>query len=103
MQYFNTQPKASLSKPNNPYLAVKLAIVKERLRQAKHSFNFALVVAALSCSITFVGAALLLANKAPEGSVATAAGLLGGIGYTQIAKDANNRLDKIYAELDTDT
>ncbi|WP_071192664.1 hypothetical protein [Trichormus sp. NMC-1] len=99
----HTKLNNKLSKLNKPDLSVRSAIVQERLRQARYSFNLALSVAALSCGITFVGAGLLLANKAPEGAFTAVAGLVGSIGYIQIAKDANDRLDKTLAELDTDT
>ena len=82
---------------SNPYLAL---IVKERLRQARRSFDFALTATALSFGISLVGAGCLLTNKVSEGAVTTAVGLVASVRYMQIAKNANNRLDKIADDLD---
>jgi hypothetical protein len=85
---------------NNPLLIAKLTIIQERLRQARHSFNFALVSAGASVLISVTGAGLLMFNQTTEAAVTTASGLVTSLGCLQIAKDANNRLDKILAELD---
>ncbi|AFZ61280.1 hypothetical protein Anacy_6002 (plasmid) [Anabaena cylindrica PCC 7122] len=84
---------------SNPYLTL---IIKERLRQARRSFDFALIATALSFGISLVGAGYLINNKASEGAVTTAVGLMASVRYMQIAKDANNRLDKIVDDLDTE-
>lgn len=94
MTKHNIQPAPD----SNPYLAL---IVKERLRQARYSFNFGLTATALSFGISLVGAGCLLTNKVSEGAVTTAVGLMASVRYMQIAKDANNRLDKIADDLDT--
>lgn len=86
----------------NPLLKAKLTIVRERLRQARYSFNFALLSASASVLVSITGAALLLSNQTTETAVTTACGLLTSVGCMQIAKDANNRLDKILAELDSE-
>jgi len=83
-------------------LTARLSIIQERLRQAHRSFDFALIATALSFGISLVGAGCLIANKASEGTVTTAIGLVASMRYIQIAKDANNRLDKILADLDTE-
>ncbi|MEC4819362.1 MAG: hypothetical protein SAK29_39745 [Scytonema sp. PMC 1069.18] len=70
-------------------------ITKERLRQARLSFNLALVATAMSTFISFVGAGLLLTEKANEGAVTAAAGMAASVRCAQLAKDANDRLDKI--------
>ncbi|WP_396133763.1 TRADD-N-associated membrane domain-containing protein [Chamaesiphon sp. OTE_75_metabat_556] len=49
-----------------------------------------------------IGAGLLFANKVPEGGAATAGGLLSSVGFIKLAKEANDRLDRIYGELDED-
>jgi hypothetical protein len=84
---------------SNPYLA---KIVDERLRQARRSFDFALIATSLSFAISLIGAGYLINNKASEGAVTTAVGLVTSVRYMQIAKDANNRLDKIVDDLDDD-
>ena len=83
----------------NLYLTL---IVKERLRQARRSFDLALIATALSFGISLIGAGYLINNKASEGAVTTAVGLMASVRYMQIAKDANNRLDKIIDDLDTE-
>jgi hypothetical protein len=85
---------------NNPLLTAKLTIIEERVRQARHSFNFALVSAGTYVLISITGAGLLMFNQTTEAAVTTASGLVTSVGCLQIAKDANNRLDKILAELD---
>lgn len=87
------------SKPD-PYFIVKLTIVQERLRQARYSFNLALIATGLSFGISLIGAGLLISNQASEGTVTTACGLAASVRSIQMAKDANNRLDKTLAELD---
>ncbi|MBD2774781.1 TRADD-N-associated membrane domain-containing protein [Iningainema tapete] len=93
----------ALPSPSNfnhdPYLAVKLSIAQERLRQAGHSFNLSLIATAVSAVITLTGAGLLLSNQRSEGVVTAASGLTASVRFIQMAKDANNRLDKILAEL----
>jgi hypothetical protein len=80
--------------------SIELSIVRERIRQAHHSFNLALVATTASVLISIVGAGLLFANKVSEGGATTAAGLLSSVGFVKLAKDANDRLDLIYAELE---
>jgi hypothetical protein len=88
---------------NTPQLpGDKDSIVRERIRQARHSFNLALAATTTSFLISIVGAGLLFANKVPEGGAATAGGLLSSVGFIKLAKDANDRLDRIYDELDED-
>lgn len=91
---------SQLSPPPNPFLQVKLLIVQERLRQARRSFDLAIIATSLSFGISVVGAECLLANQASEGAVATAIGLVAGVRCVRIAKDANNRVDRMLAEVD---
>ena len=91
---------ASDSNPQlNPYTPIELSIARERLRQARNTSNLALVATALSTCIGFVGAVLLLSGKVPEGIVTTAGGLVSSVHCVRLAKDANDRLDKLLAEL----
>jgi hypothetical protein len=90
---------------NNPQLpddkdSMEKVIVRERIRQAHHSFNLALAATTTSFLISIVGAGLLFANKVPEGGAATAGGLLSSVGFIKLAKEANDRLDRIYDDLD---
>lgn len=73
---------------------IKLDIVQERIRQARHSFNLALFIIAISTCISLGGAGLLLSGKVTEGAVTTAGGLVSTVRCIQFAKDANDRLDR---------
>lgn len=70
-------------------------IIKERVRQARYSFNLALVATAVSAFIGLVGAGLLLTEKANEGAVTAAGGMAASVRCAQLAKEANDRLDRI--------
>lgn len=88
----NTEP------PHNPYSELKLSIAKERLRQARQSFNLALFTTFLCSMITVGGAVLLLSGTVTEGVVTAAAGAISSVYCLKLAKDANDRLDKIPKE-----
>ncbi|MEO1146606.1 MAG: hypothetical protein AAFY26_13560 [Cyanobacteria bacterium J06638_22] len=74
-------------------------IIQERLRQARLSFNLSLATTAISACISIVGAGLLLSGKLPEGSVTAAGGAVSSACCIRFAKDANDRLDQLLAEL----
>lgn len=93
-----TTMRYTLKKPNSKS-ALKLNIADERLRQARHSFNLALIATALSAGISLIGSGLLLSGKVPEGTVTAAGGMAASVRCIQLAKDTNDRLDKILAEL----
>lgn len=86
----------------NSHSIIELSIAQERLRQARHSFNLALFSTTVSFCISVVGAGLLLSGKVPEGTITSAGGLASSVRCLKFAKDANDRLDKIVAELDDD-
>lgn len=75
--------------------AIELRIAEERLRQARRSFNLALMVTATSAVIGFAGVVLVFAGKAPEGTITATGGLAASVRCLQLAKDANDRLDKL--------
>ena len=75
-------------------------ILKERLRQARLSFNLALIMTAATATIGLIGISLLLQEKVSEGVIATMGGGASSICCFRLAKDANDRLDRIAAELD---
>lgn len=79
---------------------IELFITQERLRQARQSFNLALITTAVSFCISLVGAGLLLSDKVPSGAITSAMGLVTSVRYFEFAKDANDRLDKILDELE---
>ncbi|MBW4613110.1 MAG: hypothetical protein KME21_07450 [Desmonostoc vinosum HA7617-LM4] len=75
--------------------SVEMNIAQERLRQARLSFNLALIATALSTVIGLVGAGLLLTEKVHEGAVTAAGGMAASVRCAQLAKEANDRLDRI--------
>lgn len=83
----------------NAHSTIELSITQERLRQARYSFNLSLIATTVSFFIGFVGAGLILSNKIPEGTVAAAGGLVSSVRCIQLAQDANDRLDKVLAEI----
>lgn len=85
---------------SNSHQLIELSIAQERLRQARHSFNLALGATAVSFCISLVGAVLLLSGKVPEGAVTSAGGLLSSVQSVKFAKESNERLDKVLAELE---
>lgn len=78
---------------------IETSIAKERLRQARYSFNAALTATAISACISLMGAAFLLLGKITEGAVTAAGGMATSVGCINFAKDANDRLDKLMKEL----
>jgi hypothetical protein len=58
------------------YSDIEISIVRERLRQARYSFNAALAASAVSAGIGFIGAGLLLLGTVSEGTVFYAADLI---------------------------
>ena len=83
----------------NSHSTIELSIAVERLRQAHYSFNLSIIATTISFCISLVGAGLLLSNKVPEGTATAAGGMVSSAVCVQLAKDANDRLDKILAEL----
>ncbi len=80
--------------------SIELSIAQERLRQARYSFNLAIVATAMCFCISLAGAGILLSNKVPQGTVLAATGLVSAMEFQKLAKDANDRLDKILLEQD---
>ena len=66
---------------------IEQRIAYERIRQAHNAFNLAFAATAVSSLFSLIGATNLLLGKIPAGSITT-------------AKGANDRLDKLIAELD---
>lgn len=81
------------------FVQLNLKIGQERLRQARYSFNTALASSAVCIAVSFVGAAMLLLGKAPEGAAVASSGMLSSAGCVRLAKDANDRLDKLANDL----
>jgi hypothetical protein len=76
-------------------------IRKELLRQARWSFNFAILMMAASSVISIAGIILLLSGKVREGTVTAAGGLASYIvpaNCLRLAEKANDRLNKMLRE-----
>ena len=79
---------------------IEQRITHERIYQAHLAFNLAYAATALSTLFSLVGATTLMLGKIPAGSITTAVGLTSSICCRRLAKDANDRLDKLMAERD---
>lgn len=69
---------------------------RELLRQARLSFNSALVLIAASSLISIIGVGLLLSGQTSRGTAATAGGLASkavSVRLLKLAKDSSDRLD----------
>ncbi|NJL89971.1 MAG: hypothetical protein HC916_09430 [Coleofasciculaceae cyanobacterium SM2_1_6] len=86
-------------KTPKPHSQIEMIIAKERLRQAHHSFNAALTATILSTGISILGAGLLLSGRVPEGAFTATSGTAISVACFKLAKDANDRFDKISQEL----
>ncbi|NET56804.1 MAG: hypothetical protein F6K47_11755 [Symploca sp. SIO2E6] len=79
------------------------SIYKERLRQAKASFNMAVGLTAISAIIGFTGALLIFSGNVSTGvamtRVATTSGTV-SVSWLKFAKNANDRLNKTANTLD---
>jgi hypothetical protein len=74
---------------------IELSIAQERLRQARYSFNLALIATAASFSLGLAAAGVLLTGKLAEGSVMAVGGLASSVRCIQFAKDVSDKLDKL--------
>ena len=81
---------------------MELSIAQERLRQARLSFNLALIATAISACVSLTGAGLLLSGKVSEGAVTTTGGLAFSVRCVRLAKYTNDRLDRILTEWQKD-
>jgi hypothetical protein len=85
-----------------PELLTEQSLIQERLRQARLSFNLALVLTATSGLVGIAGVVLLFSGKVPEGTITTAGGLASNIVSVRclkLTKDANDRLDQMAKHL----
>jgi hypothetical protein len=73
----------------------------ERYHQARSTFKLAYLTAGLSGAVLLTGAMLLLSGKVSEGAATSAGGLASSAASAiafQLAKDANDRLDRAILE-----
>jgi uncharacterized membrane protein YczE len=82
------------------FICALILTEKSYLRQAaSFSFKLASIATAAFASISLIGAGLLLSGNLSEGTLTTASGAGSSIYFFKLAKDANDRLDRIFAEL----
>jgi hypothetical protein len=74
-------------------------IIHERIRQARNASNLALIATGISAAISLFGASAFLAGKVPQGAITTVGGLASSLHCIRLANDANDRLDKLLAEI----
>jgi hypothetical protein len=90
-------PKPTETKPDPKNQLAK--IIQERIRQASLSFNLSLLATAASAVVSLTGAGLLLSGDLSEGALTAASGAGSTVYCIKLAKDANDRLDRIFEEL----
>jgi hypothetical protein len=78
---------------------IKHRIAEERLFQASFSFKLASIATIAFASISLIGAGILLSGNLSEGTLTTASGAGSTVYFFKLAKDANDRLDRIFEEL----
>lgn len=97
--------KLNNNQNHNPDTMEKI-VIQERLRQAKLSFNIALILTIISAIISVTGVGLLWSGKTSEGTATTAGGLASQMvsaGLLKITQESNERLNTIATEfLDED-
>ncbi len=85
---------------NNDYSQIKEEIIREFLRQVKHSYNLALGVTAASALMTLGGVGLLYIDKVSEATLTTSGGVLATITSAQFAKHSKEELQEVMDKLD---
>jgi len=93
------QNLSSNDSDSDAYLKITLDVFYEHLRQAQQTFNLSIVAVTASLSISVIGAGLLVSRKAPDGSITTFTGLILTTLCAQIAKESNDKLEKLRADL----
>jgi hypothetical protein len=78
---------------------MKQRIFDERLFQASFSFKLASIATAAFASVSLIGAGLLLSGNLSEGALTAASGAVPTVYCIKLAKDSNDRLDRIFKEL----
>jgi hypothetical protein len=87
--------KRFLFLPQPQATSIEQAIFQERLRQARYTFNTALVSSASFAIISITGAIMLMLGTVSEGAVMASTGMVGTMECMRLVKDANDRLDNL--------
>ena len=74
-------------------------VLNERLRQAKWSFNLSFFMATQCGIVILIGLGLSISGNLPNGFTTTFAALFSSLPWVYLAKDANDRLDKLMNDL----
>jgi hypothetical protein len=90
---------SSQQPPSDQDDKMKQRIAEERLFQARFSFKLASIATGTFASISLIGAGLLFSGYLSEGALTATSGAGSTIYCIKLAKDANDRLDRIFAEL----
>ncbi len=77
---------------------MKLDLFHEHLRQAQVFFNLSVVTIATSLGISIIGAGLLISGK-NQGNITTTTGLISTTLWSQIAKEAGEKLEQLRTAL----
>jgi hypothetical protein len=75
------------------------AVLEERLRQARLSFNLSLASAAVCAVVGSISMVMNLVGKLPESAYLTMGAMPLSAACLQSAKEANDRLDRLIEEL----
>ena len=97
----NSEPSVEHDKPDGNLFPCSL-ILQERLRQARTSFNLALSMSVATTLIVIVGGCLLLLGKVSESVVTSTGSITSTLYCFKLAKDANDRLDKLISQLNSE-
>ncbi|MBC1225389.1 hypothetical protein GNF10_35530 [Nostoc sp. UCD121] len=81
------------------YSDIKEEIIRELLRQVRHSYNLAFGITTASALMTLLGVGLLYLDKISEASITTGGAALATIASVQRAKQAKEELREIIDEL----
>lgn len=84
---------------NDKYSDLKEEVIRELLRQVRHSYNLALGITTASALMTLCGVGLLYLDKVSQASVTTGGGALATIASVQRAKQAKEELCEIIDRL----
>ncbi len=84
---------------NDDYNEMKEEVIREFLRQVRHSYNLALAVTAASALMTLGGVGLLYIDKVSEATLTASGGVLATITSVQFAKQSKEELREVMDEL----
>ncbi|MDJ0676752.1 MAG: hypothetical protein QNJ36_15465 [Calothrix sp. MO_167.B42] len=88
-KFFNKPEK------NDDHSGIKEEVIREHLRQVRHSYNLALFVSAASALMTLFGVGLLYMNKVSEATLTTSGGFLATISSVQFTRHSKKELQEM--------